>query len=407
MNNSISFVDLIQIYRESQIDIDLGQGNYLIKSSKGLQLLQLLSSDEYFENTNFDILDGDLAIGNTVKIQFGTPKPTFGRFYNNIESFIKDDMANINNQSFNHSPYYYIKSEDIASFDENKSQIIVNYLVIKDFLSKLITMDSYTDNTNRKLIFFSKKTFELSFDISHHITEFISLLSNLHKDDSYELLIDFKKWLNDEKTSSHIDEKKSILAFVLSDALPQNANLLHVIERIKDINESVQAQYALYLENFSYERFVKKLEENSEKFVVKVNDTISKVLPQFLGLPFLTTIPIALKSGDNWLVYLALCIYCIICICALTNQKLVLGYIKEDVDNYEEKGKIPEKLKTQWRDDKERIDRLLNIQKLLYYILLITVSLCLIYGFYKLFPWVILWNYCLDLIEKGGHFLFL
>ncbi len=404
MNNSISFVDLIQIYRESQIDIDLGQGNYLIKSSEGLQLLQLLSSDEYFENTNFDILDGDLAIGNTVKIQFGTPKPTFGRFYNNIESFIKGDMANINNQSFNHSPYYYIKSEDIASFDENKSQIIVNYLVIKDFLSKLITMDSYTDNTNRKLIFFSKKTFELSFDISHHITEFINLLSNLHKDDSYELLIDFKKWLNDEKTSSHIDEKKSILAFVLSDALPQNANLLHVIERIKDINESVQAQYALYLENFSYERFVKKLEENSEKFVVKVNDTISKVLPQFLGLPFLTTIPIALKSGDNWLVYLALCIYCIICICALTNQKLVLGYIKEDVDNYEEKGKIPEKLKTQWRDDKERIDRLLNIQKLLYYILLITVSLCLIYGFYKLFPWVILWNYCLDLIEKGGHF---
>ena len=402
MNNSVSFVDLIQIYRESQIDINLGEGIYLIESSEELQLLQLLSSDEYFENTNFNILDGDLAIGNTVKIQFGTPKPTFGRFYNNIESFIKGDMANINNQSFNHSPYY-IKSEDIASFDENKSQIIVNYLVIKDFLSQLITMDSYTDNTNRKLIFFSKKTFELSFDVSSHITEFISLLSNLHKD-SYKLLIDFKEWLDDEETSSHIDEKKSILAFVLSDALPQNANLLHVIKRIKDINESVQAQYALYLENFSYERFVKKLEENSEKFVVKANDTISKVLPQFLGLPFLTTIPIALKSGDNWLVYLALCIYCIICVCALTNQKLVLGYIKEDVDNYEEKGKITEKLKTQWIDDKKRIDSLLNRQKLLYYILLITVSLCLIYGLYKLFPWVILWNYCLDLIEIGGHF---
>ena len=47
-------------------------------------------------------------------------------------------------------------------------------------------------------------------------------------------------------------------------------------------------------------------------------------------------------------------------------------------------GKIPEKLKVQWSDDKKRIDRLLNRQKLLYYILLITVLLCLIYGFYKL-----------------------
>lgn len=401
MNKSVSFVDLIRIYRESQIDINLGEGVYLIKSSEDLQLLQLLSSDKCFENTNFNILDGNLAIGNTVKIQFGSPKPTFGRFYNNIESFIKGDMAQMNNQLLNHSPYY-IKSEDIASFDENKSQTIVNYLVIKDFLSQLIAMDSYTDNTNRKLIFFSKKTFELSFDISHHITEFINLLSNL-QEDSYKLLIDFKEWLNDEETSSHIDEKKSILAFVLSDALPQNANLLDIIRKIKDINESVQAQYALYLENFSYEKFVKKLEENSEKFVIKVNDTISKVLPQFLGLPFLTTIPIVLKSGDNWLVYLALCIYCIICICALTNQKLVLGYIKEDVDNYEEKGKIPEKLKIQWNDDKKRISKLLDRQKLLYYILLITVSLCLIYGLYKLFPWIILWNYCIDLMMLNDN----
>ena len=78
MNNSISFVDLIQIYRESQIDIDSGKGSYLIKSSEELHLLQLLSSDEY--NTNFNILDDDLEIGNTIKIQFGSPKSTFGRF---------------------------------------------------------------------------------------------------------------------------------------------------------------------------------------------------------------------------------------------------------------------------------------------------------------------------------------
>ena len=63
--------------------------------------------------------------------------------------------------------------------------------------------------------------------------------------------------MNDESTSSHIDEKKSILAFVLSDSLSQEANLLDVIQNIQHISKSVQAQYALYLENFSYEKFVK------------------------------------------------------------------------------------------------------------------------------------------------------
>ena len=76
-------------------------------------------------------------------------------------------------------------------------------------------MGSYTDKTSIKLIFFSKKTFELSFDVSSDITEFISLLSNLNED-SCKLFIDFKKWLDNEKTSSHIDEKKSKKTLVLS-----------------------------------------------------------------------------------------------------------------------------------------------------------------------------------------------
>ena len=189
--------------------------------------------------------------------------------------------------------------------------------------------------------------------------------------------------MNDESTSSHIDEKKSILAFVLSDSLSQEANLLDVIQNIQHISKSVQAQYALYLENFSYEKFVKKLEENTEKFVSKINDTISKVLPQFLGLPFLTAVPSALKSGDNWLIYLALIIYCLICGYGLSNQKLILDNLRQDVDRFEEKGKVPEKLKEQWKEDKDRISKLLLKQRHLYRILFISLLFFLSYGIYK------------------------
>nr|WP_221410789.1 hypothetical protein [Ornithobacterium rhinotracheale] len=398
----ISFLELIQIYRRSRFEQNSGRATFYIKNNEDLTLIKELSSNENFEKTGLFTIDSSLEVGKTIHLEFETPKSKFGRFYDTIESFVKGDMALINDDSLRQSPYY-IKSEDIASFDENQPQTILNYLVIKDFLYQLIEMSSYTDNVNRKLIFFSKKTFELSFDISNHTDTLVSLLTNLHNKDYYKSIINFKEWLNDEETSSHIDEKKSILAFVLSDMFShkQNANFINVIEFIQDINKSVQAQYALYLENFSYEKFVKKLEENSEKFVTKINDTINKVLPQFLGLPLLTAIPVALKSGDNWLIYLALLIYCIICICALSHQKLVLDYIKEDVKNFEEKGKIPEKLRSQWDIDETRINKLIQRQKTLYCILLITAILCLIYSFVKLFPtFELLYHTLQDILQK-------
>lgn len=117
-----------------------------------------------------------------------------------------------------------------------------------------------------------KKTFELSIDVTARLSEFTQIIRNLDIE-KRKIVTDFQVWLNDEETSSHIDEKKSILAFVLSDLLPSNANFLDIIQQISHVSESVQAQYALYLENFSYEKFVKKLEDNTEKFVSKVNDT--------------------------------------------------------------------------------------------------------------------------------------
>ncbi|MEQ5120645.1 hypothetical protein [Morganella morganii] len=390
---SISFADLVQVYSKSEFLPNSDNATYLVETEDELILLKNLSSDNNLDTTALDILDENPQVGDEITLEIRQPKISFGRIFNTINDFICGDMAQLHNQSIQQSPYY-IKSENTSSFDKNPIQFLVNYQIIKNFLHQLIAMDSYTDTVNEKLIFFSKKTFELSVDIQQKIDRFIELLSNLDSEQC-KLISDFREWLNDEETSSHIDEKKSILAFVLSDALPQDANLIDLIEQIQNISESVQSQYALYLENFSYEKFVKKLEENSEKFVSKINDTISKILPQFLGLPFLTAIPTALKSADNWLVYLALIIYCIMCIYGLNNQKAILNYINQDIERYENKGKIPEKLKAQWAQDKKRIKELLRKQRHLYRVLMTAVILFLCYGVIKfLFQIHILEAYC-------------
>lgn len=250
---------------------------------------------------------------------------------------------------------------------------------------QLMVMDAYTDTVNQKLIFFSKRTFELSLNITQNIQEFIDIVQNIGEEDQ-KAISDFTEWLKDKDTSVHLDEKKAILAFVLADTLPNDATISTVLLQIQRIGQSVQAQYALYLENFSYEKFIKKLNESKEKFVTRINDTIGKILSQFLSLPLFTAVPAALKSADHWVVYCAIFIYGIICVVALSNQRKLLKYIEQDIEQYAADNKLPEPLKDEWNQEKQRIIPLINKQLYLYRILFATAILCLIYAVWKLIP---------------------
>ena len=378
----ITFTDLVTVYKKSEFIENSDKAHYRLDTVEELSLLKKLTSDNNYDITSLDLVDENPSVGTTITLNIDQPLPSFGRIFDTLEDFIRGDMAQIHREAISQSGYY-IKSLNASSIDEDMTKILLNYQSIKSFLNQLITMDSYTDSVNKRLVFFSKKTFELSVDISKRLPDFIKLITELDQKQC-QIIADFQNWLDDEDTSHHIDEKKSILAFVLSDALPKNSDLIDLIKQIESISESVQAQYALYLENFSYEKFVKKLEENSEKFVTKINDTISKVLPQFLALPFLIAIPTALKSADNWLVYLAMMLYCIMCILGLNNQNAILNHIKTDVTQYDSKGKVPEKLKAQWKKDKIRIDILIKKQKHLYYFLFTSVLFFLGYASFKL-----------------------
>lgn len=377
MSEDISFKEFItQVYRKSELTPNSGEGTFVIESEEEISLLHSLYERSI---VNYDS-NLQLEVGQRIELVFLNPKATFGRLFKSYKDFIKGDMAQINQPNLSQSPYY-IKEKDIASFDEKKPPILVNYQLIKNLLLQLIEMDSYTDDVSKKLIFFSKKTFELSIDIDTYIDDFIKIVEELDKD-SQEIIRLFCNWIDDEKTSKHIGEIKSIFAFVLSETLPPNANIIDVVKNIRYIHKSICSQYALYLENFSYDKFVKKLAENTEKFISKINETISKVFPQLIGLPFLTAIPTILGSGDNLVVYLTLIVYCIMCILALKNQKTILDYIKCDVAKFEEKGKVPEELKDNWDEDKERIEQLIKEQVRLYRFLYVTTCFCLLYGVY-------------------------
>ena len=375
---TITFADLAKIYRQSEFVENSDKAIFCSNSAEDVELLKLLSSDEHYDESGIQTDSNELEANHAIPLVISSPALALGRLYDDFEGFVKGDMTHLHNPKMSNKPYF-IKSENIAFDDVEKPQYLLNYEGIKAFLYQLISMASYSDNVNKKLIFFSKKTFELSIDVPKQLSSFCDSLQELDSQ-QLQLMLDFGDWLNDEETSSHIDEKKSILAFVFADTLPQGASIIDVLQQIAQIDEAVRKQYALYMENFSYE---KKLTENSEKFISRVNDSISKLLPQFLGLPLLTAIPTALRSGDNWLVYIALCFYCAMCYLGLTYQKQVLDNLSDDVEQFEQKGKVPVQLKPDWQKDKEKIEALVKKQKMLYWLLLVVVGSCFFYAFTK------------------------
>lgn len=380
---NLDFKDLVEFYRKAKETKESDQFTYFIGTYAELNLLKKLMSDDNRPISNLDLINGTLTVGNEVKIVAGQPDLKLGRLYDTIENFLMADMTMITNESSRRKPYY-ILSEKAASFDKKKPEMLLSYEIVKEFILQLMSMDTYTDEARKNLIFFSKKTLELSINVKDKIVLFMDELKKIDSQ-SFESIRKLSQWLSNKETSSHYDEKKSILAFVLADTLPETPNIIDVLRRMKKISEAVQAQYGLYLENFSYARFVKKLEENSEKFVTRINDTISKILPQLLGLPFLAALVTALKAGDNLLVYMALFTYSLVSILALRYQHAVLNDIRDEIENYVKNGNIPEALTPQWTDYRNKFYKLIKKQKSLYWVLLASAGLCLLYCLFKLF----------------------
>lgn len=389
---TISFSDLVNFYSKADFSSESGYVSYCIENESELTLINQITDDNNFDDAQIEVISGTPTVGSIMLFNINDPNMDLGWLYLTFKEFIKGDFSRVfSNQARANNPYY-IKELNYYSSNEITPNLIVKYNVIKRLLYQLGSMCVYSDIINKKIIFFSKHTFALSYDMAGQLNDFNTLICDMN-DDLVVAINEFCDWLGDDQTSKHIGEKKSMLAFGLA-GYKDREKLLHifdVIQDIKNLDTNVRSQYDLYLEDFKYEKFVKKLEENSEKFVNRINESISKVLSQVLALPIAAVAPIILKTSGKHLIdssqsiiYFGLLSYAIICYFALIAQKEVLDNIAKLVNSSKQKDKIPTSLKIQWEEDKKQINSLIKKQEHLYWIMILVIYLVVIYSSYNL-----------------------
>ncbi len=250
-------------------------------------------------------------------------------------------------------------------YKSSNQQIKLDNLNKVATLLRLLTDKNRFYITNNIVVFFSKKPSELALKVQD-----TSLLTKLIRDlNSAQINAIDKicKWFGLSIEDEHFYSKKNAFSTALTDFLIEKEgrirhDICDLLEDIVNIQEQAIAQHDLYLEDFSYGKFVKKIEENASKFTTRINDTLGKSVTQVLGIPIATAVFNLAKIELHWGSVVSLLVYTLLCALVLFTQQCNLSHIEDEFRVFE--NKLPKQLKNEvWKINRKTINSQLKSQK--------------------------------------------
>lgn len=275
------------------------------------------------------------------------------------------------------------------------TQISQESLQIIAKLLQLLTDKNRFYVTNNIVVFFSKKPSELALK-AQDSQAFVQLMRNL-SEPQIQAIDKLCVFLGGSTEEEHFYAKKNAFSTALTDYLTEKEgriqhDICDLVADIVNITNQALTQYDLYLEDFSYSKFVKKIEESSSKFISRVSDALSRSVTQVLALPVATVV---LKSMDDQklsvLANVSLFVYCLICAFVLYNQSRILEHIEKEIKLFEDK--LPRQLNDRlWKLNSETITNQITNQKRLSCLLWFTIFACmsvLVFNILLIWGWII------------------
>lgn len=307
----------------------------------------------------FELIDNNLEINKRVAFKLA-PMLENGLGYASYEQYFDKkrewwEAPNLEN----------VVAHQWYKYQSSNQQIKLDNLNKVATLLRLLTDKNRFYITNNIVVFFSKKPSELALKVQD-----TSLLTKLIRDLNSAQINAIDKicnWFGLSIEDEHFYSKKNAFSTALTDFLIEKEgrirhDICDLLEDIVNIQEQAIAQHDLYLEDFSYGKFVKKIEENASKFTTRINDTLGKSVTQVLGIPIATAVFNLAKIELHWGSVVSLLVYTLLCALVLFTQQCNLSNIEDEFRVFE--NKLPKQLKNEvWKINRKTINSQLKSQK--------------------------------------------
>lgn len=342
-----------------------------------LKFISQLYDESVIENTSID----SYKINDNITLEFSLTSLLSKGFYCNVDIFLKWNYYEFPEREV----YIYELKNYLAETENFKDEYNSIINLVKQI--KEISKYSYQDDEllNSIIVREEKSLFlilKYSYDDLKSIdSEKVSLI---------ESFIDILK--------SHITmDKKNIYLNQLVDFLhkeEEQTRFSYLIRNFdKYINKS-SATYNYYLRDFSYNKLKIELDSKALEFSQKLQSVINDSQTKLIAIP--TALVFVLSTLDyenidaikNYLALVGLILFCIFIQIFINNQKSAIAFIEENINYYkgtfkDDINELKESFKKVELEKNKQMKRLFQIQTLLWFVPIITISVLLFVNCYK------------------------
>lgn len=326
---SISWSELVDLYRHIEFDAEAGTGRLKIATLKIAETIERIEKDDaLYEEAQISLIQegAALTVDTTVDIAWKPPSQRLGLLVRNFDALFKHfDAASAEPKN------YYVIEATFANGDSVVPPKIVEYRAMLGVTKYLRQAASYVDDTRRELVFIGTQKIIVperfsASDLQSNLSELSARLDGLLSQ------------------TLHADHRMTLFVNAiceLAGPVPEAQRFGYLLRNLEILCNRLEQGYKLFISSFSYSKIRNEVETARVDFVAKIHKTIVDIQNQLLGIPVATMIVAAqLKkssgcSAEFWSNIAVLCgaaIFVALLILAVLNQGKTLGVLALEIE---------------------------------------------------------------------------
>ena len=352
-----------------------------------LKIIKELYDWNVIENSLVD----DYKINDKVNLEFSIASLLSQGFYVTVDLFLKWNYYEFpSREIYIHELGSYLNDSDI--FKRKYSSVI-------QLISEINTTSKYSyqeEEILNSIIVREDKSLFLSFKYSNEDLDSLD-------EESLTLIDSFTEVLKGDTTT----DKKNIYLNELIEFLiakQESERFSFLLKSFKSYISKSASTFNFYIRNFSFNKLKVELDAKALEFYQKLQAVINDSQAKLIAIP--TALVFVLSTFDyddinslkNYLTLIGLIVFSIFIQIFINNQKSAIGFIEENIKYYKlsysnDESELQKSFKKVYKERDKQLRRIMQIQLLLWFVPVLTVSIIMFVNAYKIVSFLVLLAY--------------